>query len=173
MHLQLFTVNRQFHIQFPYFCPAFMEEVSEDSYKGLPAFAPIPLNVSSPSIRPEDRRLIKGQAVEAMHLKAQQQIDLLKRQAALIMEQARELEERVQISLQIYEATMRFSPTMGMTYHLYKRHDAEVILSLVSPAEWGQRFPFKHFIATVKLLADHTWEILQRGEVEAEEISLK
>ncbi len=65
---------------------------------------------------------------------------------------------------------MRFSPSMGMIYHLYRRQGGEVILSLVSPEEWGQRFPFKHFIATVKLLADHTWEILQKGDVEAEEI---
>ncbi len=147
-----------------------MEENKEEYYTGLPSFAPIPLNISSPSIRPEDRRLIKAQAVEAMHLKAQQQINLLKRQAALIMEQAKELEDRVLISQQIYEATMRFAPTMGMTYHLYKRMDGEVLLSLVSPAEWGQRFPFKYFVATVKLLADHTWDILERGPVEAEDI---
>jgi len=147
-----------------------MSEIQDESYKGLPSFAPIPLSVSSPSIRPEDRKLIKAQAVEAMHLKAQQQIDLLRKQAELIMAQAKELEDRVAISLQIYEATMRFSPTMGMTYHLYKRHDGEVIMSLVSPAEWGQGFPFKLFIATVRLLADHTWEILERGEVEAEEV---
>jgi hypothetical protein len=142
-----------------------MEENKEEYYTGLPSFAPIPLNVSSPSIRPEDRRLIKGQAVEAMQLKAQQQIDLLRRQAEVIMAQARELEERVRISMEIYEATMRFSPTMGMTYHLYKRNDGEVILSLVSPAEWGENFPFKQFIATVKLLADHTWDILERGAI--------
>ena len=145
-----------------------MVENKEDYYTGLPSFAPIPLSVSSPSIKPEDRKLIKAQAVEAMHLKAQQQINLLKRQAALIMEQARELEERVRISQQIYEATMRFSPSMGMIYHLYRRQDDEVILSLVSPEEWGQKFPFKHFIATVKLLADHTWDILQKGDVEAD-----
>ncbi|MCX6190340.1 MAG: DUF2452 domain-containing protein [Bacteroidetes bacterium] len=151
-----------------------MDEIIDDhSYTGLASFAPIPLSVSSPAIRPEDRKLIKAQAVEAMHLKAQQQIDLLKRQAALIMEQARELEDRVLISQQIYEATMRFSPTMGMTYHIYKRHDGEVILSLVSPAEWGQRFPFKHFVATVKLLGDHTWDILQKGDPEADEITAK
>ena len=147
-----------------------MEDKIEESYTGLASFAPIPLSVSSPSIKPEDRKLIKAQAVEAMHLKAQQQIDLLKRQAALIMEQARELEERVLISQQIYEATMRFSPTMMMTYHLYKRHDGEVILSLVSPEDWGKSFPFKHFVATVKLLGDHTWDILQKGDIEAEEI---
>ncbi len=87
--------------------------IDDNSYTGLASFAPIPLHVSSPAIKPEDRKLIKAQAVEAMHLKAQQQIDLLKRQAALIMEQARELEDRVLISQQIYEATMRFSPSMG------------------------------------------------------------
>jgi hypothetical protein len=31
------------------------------------------------------------------------------------------------------------------------------MLSLVSPKEWGPSMPFKKFVATVKLLADHTW----------------
>ncbi len=150
-----------------------MTDTPEESYKGPASFSPIPLQISSPSIKPEDRKLIKGFAVEAMQLKAQQQINLLKKQAELIMAQARELEERVEISMQIYEATMRFSPTMGMTYHLYKRKDDEVIMSLVSPEEWGLSFPFKTYIATVKLLADHTWEILQRGEAEASDTDHK
>jgi hypothetical protein len=31
------------------------------------------------------------------------------------------------------------------------------MLSLVSPGEWGGNGPFKQFISSVRLLADHTW----------------
>jgi hypothetical protein len=34
------------------------------------------------------------------------------------------------------------------------------MVSLVSPKEWGGTGPFKKFIATVQLLADHTWKEL-------------
>lgn len=28
---------------------------------------------------------------------------------------------------------------------------------MVSPKEWGDKGPYKQFVAQVKLLADHTW----------------
>jgi hypothetical protein len=43
-------------------------------------------------------------------------------------------------------------------YHVYEKTDGSHVLSLVAPSEWGGGSgPFAGFIATVKLLADHTW----------------
>jgi hypothetical protein len=42
-------------------------------------------------------------------------------------------------------------------YHLYQRKDDTYLLSMVSPKEWGGAGPFKAFISSAKLLADHTW----------------
>jgi hypothetical protein len=57
----------------------------------------------------------------------------------------------------IYEANLSFKPNIGQIYYLYEKKDGNHLLSLISPKEWGGTGPFKRFIATVKLLADHTW----------------
>ena len=57
----------------------------------------------------------------------------------------------------IYEAKLNFRPVIGHVYHLYQKHDDTYLLSMISPQEWGDGGPFKQFIASAKLLADHTW----------------
>ena len=54
---------------------------------------------------------------------------------------------------------MSFEPLIGKIYYLYERENGKDTLSLIGPNEWGRSKPFKQFVATVKLLADHTWEI--------------
>jgi hypothetical protein len=49
-------------------------------------------------------------------------------------------------------------------YHLYEKEDEKHFLSMVSPGEWGRSRSFKRFVATVKLLADHTWDVIKRAE---------
>jgi hypothetical protein len=71
--------------------------------------------------------------------------------------QAQEIRKRKELSLMIYEAKLGFKPQIGHTYHLYEKNDGNHMLSLVSPGEWGGNGPFKQFISSVRLLADHTW----------------
>lgn len=123
--------------------------------------SPVPLHVGSAPIKPEDRRLLQANAVEAMHVHANEQVDMLRKQAELILQQAREVEERVRISEQIYLAEIRFTPRILGTYYLYEKKDHNRLLSMVAPAEWGRRMPWKSHIATVRLLGDHTWEVLE------------
>jgi hypothetical protein len=137
------------------------ESIKEESYSGPAILSPIPLSVGSPPIKPEDKRLIRANAVESMHVHANEQIEMLKRQAELIMQQAREVEERVRISEEIYQAEMRFSPRILGIYHLYEKKNGMKILSMVGPNEWGRSFPWEKHIVSVKLLGDHSWEILK------------
>jgi len=58
---------------------------------------------------------------------------------------------------------MNFKPIISHTYHLYSKGDESKVLSMVGPNEWGRTKPYT-FIATVKLLADHTWEVLEGDE---------
>lgn len=74
--------------------------------------------------------------------------------------QAREIKKRADVSVQIYEAKMSFKPIVGKNYYLYEKSDNTKSLSIVSPEEWGEKLPFKSFIAKVKLLADHTWKVI-------------
>ena len=132
-------------------------------YTGEAKFSPIPLSVSSPVIKAEDKGKIKTSAVETMQKQANQQIAMLRKQADVIMEQVREIEARLAVSYGIYEAEIKFTPKIGEHYHLYEK-DGQKILSFISPQEWGERMPYDTFLATVNLLADRTWEVMIRNE---------
>lgn len=135
------------------------EEKEFESYSGPASLSPIPLSVGSVPIKPEDKGKIRANAVEAMHHYAQQEMDMLRKQADLIMQQVREIEERLKISERIYESDMRFTPVVNQVYHLYEKED-HFWLSLIAPNEWGRaKKPLKH-IATVRLLGDHSWQVL-------------
>jgi len=128
-------------------------------YTGEAKFSPIPLSVSSPVIRPENKGKIKASAVEAMEKQAHQQIAMLRKQADVIMGQVKKIESRLQISYGIYEAEMKFTPQINEMYHLYEKND-EKILSFISPAEWKSKMPYDRFLASVLLLPDKTWEVV-------------
>lgn len=124
------------------------------------SLSPIPKHVGSALIKPEDKGKIVSVALEAMNHYANQEVDMLRKQAELIMQQVKEIENRVQISQQIYQAEIRFVPKIMGIYHLYEKSDGTRILSMVGPKEWGSKMPYKQFVSSVKLLGDHTWEII-------------
>ena len=141
-----------------------MNENNEfESYVGEASLSPIPLSISSPVIKPEDRNQIKANAVEAMHHYANQEISMLKKQADLIMQQVREIESRLKVSEKIYQSDMRFVPVIGQTYHLYEKED-HYTLSLVGPDEWGQSKNTRKYVASVKLLGDHSWDMIKQAK---------
>jgi hypothetical protein len=91
------------------------------------------------------------------------QMNQLYEQMELLAKQAKEIQARVEISERIYKAEMRFEPLISHTYHLYAKGEKDM-LTMVSPQEWGSSMPYDAFVATVKLLGDHTWEIIEKGE---------
>lgn len=129
-------------------------------YQGQDKFSPIPLTVSSPKINPIDKRLVKATAFETMQYQANQQISIIKQQAELLMEQARKIEERMEISRKIYEADLNFEPVIGTTYHVYEKN-GRTVLSLVAPNEWGKKMPFDHHVCSAKLLGDKSWDLVK------------
>jgi hypothetical protein len=137
------------------------ELLNEDgSYIGPSSLSPMPLSVGSPIIRPEDKNQIKTNAVEAMHHYASQEMAMLKKQADLIMEQVRDIEKRLQVSEKIYQSDMRFTPVIGQIYHVYENDD-HYKLSLIGPNEWGRSKTIGKHVASVKLLGDHSWDLIK------------
>ncbi len=110
-------------------------------------------------IRPEDMGKVKGMAQMAMRQQTQDALEKIYRQIELLKKQAQEIAERIDISERIYQAEMRFEPVINTSYYLYEKADGTDVLSLVGPGEWGRKFPFNRFLATVHLLADHTWKV--------------
>jgi hypothetical protein len=110
-------------------------------------------------IRPEDKGKITGRAVTAMREQTDLQIAQLYKQMQLLAEQATAIRHRVEVSERIYSAQMSFEPIIGQTYHFYLRKNGTDVLSMVAPHEWGRKFPFERCVATVRMLADHTWDV--------------
>jgi len=111
-------------------------------------------------IRPEDEGKHKGLAVRAMEEQTQMHMDQIYEQMKLLAEQAQNIQRRRDLSERIYLATMRFEPLIGRIYYLYNNNDEKDILSLVAPNEWGRSKGYTTYLAKLRLLADHTWEVL-------------
>lgn len=148
-----------------------MEKEENIYYQGEAKFSPVPLTVSSPVIKPIDKNKLQARAVETMHLQAHQQIDLLRKQASLIMQQVKEIEDRLKISELIYKAEMRFKPVLGQIYYLYeKKEEGNFLVSMIAPDEWGRSKSFSRYLSTVRLLGDSTWDILNKDTFNAEDL---
>lgn len=118
---------------------------------------PYASSVAGVAIRPTKEGVIKHKALSAMEDQTNIQLDQIRQQIELLARQAQDIRKRKELSMMIYEAKLSFKPQIGHVYHLYEKHDGSHILSLVAPQEWGGIGPFKQFVSSVRLLADHTW----------------
>ena len=118
---------------------------------------PYSASVAGVAIRPTKEGVIKHKALSAMEDQTNMQLDQIRQQVELLAKQAQEIRKRKELSMMIYETRLTFKPQIGHTYHLYEKNNGDNMLSMVAPNEWGKSGPFKQFISSVKLLADHTW----------------
>lgn len=141
--------------------PIFMQNpIDETKITLTPHLLPYAHTVGSPVIKPIDKGRTKGLAVEAMREQTNMQYEQIRQQMELLAEQARKIQKRVEVSEMIYSAEMGFKPIINHIYHLYQRADESLVLSMIAPTEWGKKgMPFASFTASVRLMADHTWEI--------------
>jgi hypothetical protein len=121
-------------------------------------------HAGSALIKPEDQGKIKGRALSAMEYQTDMQLNQIYEQMQLLAEQAKKLADRKKISELIYTAEMRFEPLINHTYYLYKKENGIHLLSLVAPGQWGKSGKSLIYLATIKLLADHTWEVIDKDD---------
>ena len=139
--------------------------IDEDKITENPHSLPYAHTVGGVEIKPIDKGKVKGRAVKAMYKQTDMQLGQIKQQIELLAQQAQKIQDRIMVSEQVYNAEMNFEPLIGFTYHLYERSNGNYVLSMVAPEEWGANPPYK-FIATVELLSDHTWDVLEMGNKE-------
>ena len=138
----------------------FINPIDKDKVTDSPHNLPYSHTVGGSVVKPIDKGRMKGLAVSAMYEQTDMQLEQIREQIELLAAQAKAIQKRVEISEQIYQCQMNFKPLIGHTYHLYKRDNGEEILSMVAPSEWGRSSTLT-FIASAKLLADHTWELTE------------
>lgn len=134
-------------------------EFLKDKVTDNPGTIAYPHHIGSIAIKPEDKGKIKGRAVAAMYEQTDSQLNQISEQVKLLAAQAKAIQDRIKVSERIYQANMSFEPLIGKEYYLYLKKDGKDTLSMVAPEEWGSTIAFPEFVARVKLLSDHTWEV--------------
>ncbi len=141
----------------------FINPIDPDKITENPHSLEYPHHAGSALVKPEDKGKIKGRALSAMEHQTDMQLGQIYEQMQLLAEQAKKLNDRKSISEFIYMAEMRFEPLINHVYHLYTKENGDYLLSLIAPNQWGRSKNNFTFIATVRLLADHTWDILEKS----------
>lgn len=137
--------------------------IDADKIAENPHLLPYAHTVGGMPIKPIDKGKVKGIAVQAMYEQTDAQLGQIRRQIELLAQQAKAIQDRINISEMIYQADASFEPLIGRVYHLYEQKDGVNVLSMIAPREWGKTMPYE-FIASVKLNADHTWEVLSDSQ---------
>ncbi len=149
----------------------FKNPIDKDKITETPSSLEYGHHLGSAVVKPEDQGKMKGRAVSAMEHQTDMQLDQIYQQMQLLAEQAKKLNDRKLISTFIYRSEMRFEPLINHVYHLYQKEEGGFLLSLIAPDQWGRSKRSFEFIATVRLLADHTWDILDKSkEIELENL---
>lgn len=143
---------------------SFINPIDKDKTAENPGLISFPHHLGSAVIRPEDEGKIKSRALTAMRDQTRKQLDQIRKQAELLQQQAREITARMEISEKIYMADMSFEPFVGHVYHLYfHSQQNKYKMMFIGPDEWGNKAPeHLEFVASVKLLSDYTWEIINK-----------
>lgn len=134
--------------------------IDKDKTTENPGLLPYASHIGSAIIRPLESGKDKGLGMKAMYEQTDRNLNRIKEQVEVLIKQAQEIHDRIDFSEKIYQAACGFKPVIGQKYFLYERDDESRFLSMISPLEWGKRHDLQ-FVCAAKLLADHTWEILE------------
>ena len=107
--------------------------------------------------------IVKDSSLTIMEHNANKQLEKLSEHAKLLVEQAKEIEKRVELSRKISRAEYGFKPVHLREYYLYQQlyrgiKETTFTLTLLSPEEWKGDCPYGDYVATVRQLGDSTWE---------------
>lgn len=134
--------------------------IDKDKIAENPHLLPYAHTLGGAIIKPIDKGRVKGLAMNAMYEQSGQSLERIKKQIEQLVEEAQDIHHRIDVSEKIYEAECNFKPLIGRTYYLYQNKNNKWILSMISPDEWGKKLPYE-YLETVKLMSDHTWQILE------------
>jgi hypothetical protein len=137
----------------------FINPIDPDSISENPHTLTYGHHRGSLPVIPTEQGQIKSKALSSMEHQTDIQMLQIKQQMELLAQQAAKIQKRVDVSKQIYSAEMRFEPLINHLYHLYQREDERYLLSMIGPNDWGRKNCPYTFIASVRLLADHTWDV--------------
>lgn len=135
--------------------------IDKDKTTEHPGLIDFPHHIGSAPIIKNDPSLIKSKAMSAMIEQTNAQWQQIQQQLELLKQQADKLKKRIEFSERIYNAKISFEPVIGHVYYLYHNQKENTdVLMMISPEEWRSQPSYLEFKCSVKLLADHTWEVI-------------
>lgn len=135
--------------------------IDKDKTTETPGLIDFPHHIGSAPIIKNDPALIKSKSMSAMIEQTNAQWQQIQQQLELLKQQAEKLKKRIEFSERIYNAQMSFEPVIGHIYYLYHNHKTNNdVLMMIHPDEWRSMPEHLEFLGGVKLLADHTWELV-------------
>ncbi|WP_395802700.1 DUF2452 domain-containing protein [Daejeonella sp.] len=102
-------------------------------------------NVSAPAIKLDNVSGWKQANADVANKNFQTKFDELK-------EEYERLVQEVQLNELVYSSKYNFTPIMGQVYHLYRKADESLFLSMISPDSWKQEY-----LGSFKLDTSHKW----------------
>ncbi len=135
--------------------------IDKDKTTENPGLIDFPHHIGSAPIIKNEPTLIKSKAMSAMLEQTNAQWQQIQQQLELLKQQTEKLKKRIEFSERIYKAQMSFEPVIGHVYYLYHNYKKNIdVLMMVRPEEWKSMPEHLEFQSTVKLLSDHTWEVV-------------
>ena len=118
------------------------------------------MGIDNPVWKKSPERSHQNVAESLAEYHASKQLENLKSQADLILNQAQEIQERLRLTRLINEsASFNFKPVHLKTYYLYhNKTNNQYTLTLIAPKEWKNSCPYGEYKASVRQLGDSTWE---------------
>ena len=132
--------------------------IDRDKITETPSTLPYAHHVGSAPIRPDDLKGLRSKALSSMEEQTEMQLDQIREQIDLLRQQAAKVVQRRQASLMYIGPRSALNPWWAGSTTLYERSNGETLLSTIDPGA-GEDLPFT-FLHSVKLLADHTWEVV-------------
>jgi hypothetical protein len=143
----------------------FVNPIDKDKITETPHNLTFGHHVGSAVVKPEDMGKVKGRALTAMEFQTDLQLSQLYEQMQLLADQAKKINKRKEISERIYGSVFKFEPIINHIYYLYEKENKEQVLSILSPSDWSNSSRNQPvFLAKMRLLGDHTWDILEYAD---------
>lgn len=134
--------------------------IDKDKTAEHPGLIPYPHTIGSSMVKPDDVGKLKSRALSAMEQQTAMQLMQIQKQVELLVSQANAIQKRIEISKIVYLAVISFEPFIGQIYHLYRKGNIHKLM-MIGPDEWTRSHQQDlEFVNSVRLLSDHTWEIL-------------
>ncbi|HKJ65337.1 MAG TPA: DUF2452 domain-containing protein [Desulfopila sp.] len=118
--------------------------------------SPYPVSRLAPAFELVDLAEEIAKADDLLSMQTGGKLKLLADQIRRLQEEAHTLLEKTRRDQQLHRAECNFRKKPGQIYHLYKKKDQSLIISMLSPADWGGRKPYG-YEGSFRLESDMGW----------------